>query len=123
MLSGCGIVTPAVRRESKLASLDMGSSRQTVIAKLGNPDNSRGSLDPLDNTTQTDEYRLFKDGTSMVNLVLCPIFLTVTCWTPYLGDKFFDAYSIHYTNGKMDHYGRSDEGQQKIVADFTVKER
>lgn len=118
VLPGCGIVTPMTRQESKLSKLQIGETRSDVVKKMGTPDHSRAT-----GSEQVDEYRLFKPGTSVVNAILGIPFLTITWWTPWLGDKFFDSYSIQYVDGKVNHWGRSDEGQQKFTADITVKER
>lgn len=122
-LAGCGLVTPATRSETKLTQLSIGSDRQSVVNLMGTPDTTKAEKLLDGRTQQVDEYRLFKPGTSATNFILGIPFLTVTWWTPWLGDKFFDSYSIRYTDNKVDHWGRTDEGQQKFVDEITLKER
>lgn len=110
------------RQESKLMRLELGSSRVETIAKIGAPDQTRAGVTD-GKGVQVDEYRLFKPGTSLFNAVAGPFTLTATWWTPWLGDKFFDTYTLHYLDGKLDHWGRADENQQKTVADITIKQR
>lgn len=122
-LTGCGIVTPLMRSEKKLSRLSMGEDRQQVLSSMGTPDTTKSEKLSDGRIEQLDEYRLFKSGTSAVNAVMGIPFLTVTWWTPWFGDKLFDSYSIHYIDGKVEHWARTDENQQKYVADITIKDR
>lgn len=89
---------------------------------MGTPDLTR-SVEIEGKFVQIDEYRLFKPGASIFNAISGPFFLTATWWTPWLNNRFYDAYAVQYVDGKVQKWGRTDDRQPQFVADLTVRNR
>ena len=82
MLSGCGVVIPIKRSESKLAMVSLGETRSEVIAKMGRP--SMKSAETKDDKKMLiDEYSLYPKRVPYINAIIGPIMLTLPWWLPF----------------------------------------
>lgn len=121
LLQGCGVISPARRSESKLSYLSIGDKKSDVINRIGTPDVMRGARFLDDGKSlEVAEYRLYDSSQWYENLLLGPLFLTMSWWIPKGHTQF---YWIQYVDGKLDRWGHAGDWQPNVTADVTVRQR
>jgi hypothetical protein len=109
-LSSCGIIQPINNSVQKLSKITIGDDRNTVIAKIGEPDNIRGSR-ILENGSiqQVDEYALYKKGAATRAAIFCPLTLGLACLMTRPGSE--QTFWMHYIDGRLIKWGKVGDWQ------------
>lgn len=121
ILSGCGIVVPICRSESKLSKLSLDQDKQEVIRLIGNPSVVRGAK-KLENgiSMEVSEYRLYSKNAWWIDAVMGIPLLTMSWWIPF---SEYRSYWLQYENGKLAKWGKAGDWQPDVTVDATVRNK
>lgn len=121
-LTGCGVISPATRSESKLSSLSIGKEKSDVIAEMGSPDVLRGSKKLEDGRTlEVAEYRLYEPSQWVYNALLGIPTITLSWWVPMRTQT--RAYWLQYIDGRLDRWGHAGDWQPTVSGDLTIHQK
>jgi hypothetical protein len=123
LLPGCGITQPMKKSESHLYKLQLGSTTSEVRKSIGTADRVRASTTMDDGRTlELDEYAIYPNYRAVMNALLCPLTLTLSCWFPG-GRSVSDPYWLQFVDGKLLKWGRAGDFQipeSKQTVDLNV---
>lgn len=100
-VSGCGVIIPLVKSESRMQTVTIGDSRQDVVQKMGQPDSAAAP--------GIDAYLLYSKNTALENIPLGIISLTLTWWMPsFFPSQYPHTYWLYYTNGRLSNWVKTN---------------
>lgn len=121
-LSGCGVVIPIVRSESKLATISPGITHEEVVQRLGAPTSLRGARKLEDGRlSQVDRYVLYSPGASFFDALAGPFLLTMSWWIP--SPRYETSYLFKYIDGRLEQWGKASDMTADVTLEATVRQK
>jgi hypothetical protein len=110
LLTGCGIATPIIRSQKRLADIKPFLNEQQVKDKIGEPDTVRAyTILASDLSYSIQEYWLYPQSDALTNLALGPFTLTLSWWVPNNAFTNRVSYWLHYINGELRYWGEAGD--------------
>jgi hypothetical protein len=109
-----------MKSESNLEMLAIGEKKADVEDILGPADRLRASKRLDDGSIlEVREYDIFSRNHALFDALMCPLTLTISCWTP-LPSQYSNPYWLQFVNGKLNRWGQAGDWQANVSADINI---
>lgn len=126
VLSGCGVVIPAIKSQSRLNALALGMTKEEARKIVGKAESlERPPVKIQGAVYELNEHFLYGKSAPIIQVIEGPFLLTISWWIPwhwFTSEETFmgKLYSLYYVNGKLAFWSKKGDrmGAPKEILEF-----